>query len=245
MKYSFLKEEVYDLRHQLTFVGDKMEIYLPTSYIDAQPAFAQFMGEFVESLGLFLFKVDGKMYELNLPIKFKFEYSERSKVTLKLKPELPSNDYYVFTLNKNDVFCYDINHRQNLDDIMFFMNTIIEGGKLPNTISYDDVLDILLKAFDVTNSGNLGLSSVNYELLLSELFRTKSSLNTSYRFTINKNPSKKYDYKMVRLTKIPELSSAFLGLVGEDISQQLASAITNTRAGREDKVSPAEKLLKL
>ena len=31
-KYNFFKEETFDLRHQLTFVGDKLEIYLPKNY---------------------------------------------------------------------------------------------------------------------------------------------------------------------------------------------------------------------
>lgn len=242
---SFLKEEVINLRHQLTFIGDKMEIYLPTSYLESTPSFADVMGENIETLGIFNFKCDKKLYEINLPIRFQFSYSDRKKLTGKLKPELPENSYDVFILNKGDIFCYDTNHRENIKDIMFFMNTIIEGGKIPSTVSYSNILNLLLQAMDVTKSGNMGLSSVSYELLLSELIRTKSNLNQSYRIYINNHPNKNYDYKMIKLTKIPEFSSAFLGLIGEDNSQQIVSAIMNTRSGRQDKVSPAEKLLKL
>lgn len=243
--FNFLKEETFDLRHQLTFTGKKMEIYLPISYLNSEPALANVVGEYIETIGLFLFKVDDKTYEIQLPIRFMFGYSERQKWSGKLLPELTSTDYDVFILHEGDIFCYDINHRENLQDIMFFMNTLIEGGKLPNNISYDDILSILLQAMDVTKAGNMGLSSVSYELLLSELYRSKNNINTPYRHYINKFPNKPYEYKMIKLTKIPETSSNFLSLIGEDINHQIVAAIYNTRTGREDKVSPAEKLLKL
>lgn len=243
--FNFLKEETFELRHQLTFTGKEMEIYLPVAYLNNEPSLADIIGEYIETLGLFLFKVDGKMYEINLPIRFMFNYSERKKWSGKLLPELNSEEYDVFVLKTGDIFCYDINHRENLGDIMFFMNTLIEGGKLPNIISYDNVLTILLQAMAVTNSGDIGLSSVSYELLLSELYRSKNNINTPYRQYINKFPNKPYDYKMIKLTKIPETSSNFLSLIGEDINHQIVAAIYNTRTGREDKISPAEKLLKL
>ena len=243
--YDFLKEENFGLRTQLTFIGKDLEIYLPINYLTNQPSLADVIGEFIETIGIFMFKADGKLYELSLPIRFKFNYSERKKWNGKLTPDLKTQDYDVFVLQKGDAFCYDINHRENLDDIMFFMNTLIEGGKLPDIISYHDVLNLVLQAFDVTKSGNMGLSSVSYELLLSELYRSKNNINTPYRITINKNPSKSYDYKMIKLTKIPETSSTFLSLIGEDINHQIVSAIYNTRTGRKDKESPAEKLLKL
>ena len=243
--FNFLKEEVFGLRSQLTFTGKEMEIYLPSYYLTNEPALSNIIGEFIETMGIFLFKVDGKLYEINLPIRFKFAYSDRKKWNGKLTPDLKAQDYDVFVLNTGDAFCYDRNHRENLQDIMFFMNTLIEGGKMPDIIGYDQILNLIHQAFDITKSGDMGLSSVSYELLLSELYRSRNNINTPYRKYINDHPGKNYDYKMIKLTKIPETTSNFLSLIGEDINHQIVSAIYNTRTGRKDKESPAEKLLKL
>lgn len=243
--FDFLQERTVGLKTQLVFEGNELEIYLPVNYLTNEPALASIVGEYIESIGLFLFKADGKLHELSLPIKFMFGYSERKKWNGKLMPDLKAQDYDVFVLKKGDIFCEDINHRENIKDIMFFMNTLIEGGKLPDIIAYDNTLNILLQALAITNSGSMGVSSVTYELLLSELYRSKNNISTPYRIYANNNPGKNYDYKMIKLTKIPETTSNFLSLIGEDINHQIVSAIYNTRNNRKDKLSPAEKLLKL
>ena len=243
--YDFLKEETFELRHQLTFIGDTLEMYIPTTYFTNEPNMANEMGEYIECMGILFFKTNGKLYDMQLPIKFLFGYSEKKKWTGSLSPELKSKEYDVFILHKGDAFCYDLNHRESLSDIMFFMNNLVEGGKMPDIIPYKNILEVLLLALGVTKAGSIGLSSVSYELLLSELYRSKNNINTPYRMYINDHPGKEYDYKMIKLTKIPETSSNFLSLIGEDINHQIVSSIYNTRTGRKDKISPAEKLLKL
>ena len=50
---------------------------------------------------------------------------------------------------------------------------------------------------------------------------------------------------MVRVTKIPELTSTYMGLAGEDNNQQIVTAVLNNRDHRVETISPVEKLLKL
>lgn len=242
--YDFLKEETIGLRHQLTFIGDELRIYLPATYLANDSGMASTMGENIETLGLFWFKTNNKFYELTLPIKFTFAYSRKEKYTGKLKPELPEITYDVFVLEKGDAFCYDINHRENVEDIMFFLTKLVEGGKIPQTVSYNDVLKLLLDALVATKSGSLGVSSLTYELLLSELYRSKSNVTVPFRQYINENPGKLYNYKMVKVTKIPELTSVFTGLMGENTNYQIVAAVQHSREGRKEKESPIEKLIK-
>lgn len=248
----FFKEEVFDLRHQLTFVGDKLYIYIPSYYLDktsATSTMASVIGENIETIGLFWFKTNNKFYELTLPLKFIFTYSEEESFSGKLRPELPDMKYSVFILHKGDAFCYDLNHRENIQDIMFFMNKLIENGKMPPTIKYSESLQVLLKALEATGSGGLGVGGFTYELLLSELYRNKHKMTDPYRLYLNEHPDKQYDYKMIRVTKIPELASSFTGLLGEDNAQQIVSAVVNGRLREkgeigEESISPVEKLIK-
>lgn len=242
MKYTFLKEESFGMRHQLTVDCDKLEIYLPKYYMD-EGAMAVQVGEYIETMGIFWFKADGKWYEISLPLRFQFGYSDRTRFNGKIQPDMPSLEYDVFVLVKGDIFCYDINHRESIDDIQFFMNKMVEGGKIPPTVSYSDVLSLFVSALEATNCVKLGVSSVTYELLLSELYRSKHRLNDPFRMHASKDNA--YDYKMIRVTKIPELTSTYMGLAGEDNNQQIVSAILNNREHRVEKLSPVEKLLKL
>ena len=246
MNLSFLKNEKIGLRQQTTFVGDELKIYLPSYYLDADSHMANVIGEFIESVGLFWFKTENKFYEVMLPIKFKFAFSERQKFKGKLKPELPEMDYDVFILKRGDAFVYDCNHKQGIADAEFVVANLLDGGKIPVTFKYSESINMILKAFVITELyGKLGVPSLIYELTLSELYRNKKNTFEPFRKLISRsNNVSEYDYKMVKLTKIPELTSVFTGLSGEDSSHQIASAILRTREKKQDIVSPIEKIIK-
>ena len=80
----------------------------------------------------FWFNVDGAWYELQLPLKFEFQFSETDKRTLKIKPEFPEETYNVYILKRNDAFVYDVLHKKDLDDLKRdFIGKMIENAKLP------------------------------------------------------------------------------------------------------------------
>lgn len=247
MNFPFLKEETFDLRTQETFVGNTCEIYLPTYFFDKNDkgAIAAIVGDRISTIGIFYFKVDGKLYSLQLPIAFEFQFSEQEKKKLKIKPEIPEIEYMVYTLHHGDAFVYDVLHRQNVDDFKFFMNKIIEGAKLPQYVSYDDALSIFINAMIATKATGLGVDSVSIEFLLSELYRNKKQMQDPFRLAYNGH--NEYDYKMVRITKVPQLNSTFTSMSGEDITTQMASSIAKERdpnRRNDDKESPIEKLIK-
>lgn len=246
MNLPFLKTEKFGTRTQTTFVGDELKIYLPSYYLDADSHMASIIGEFIESIGLFWFKTENKYYEVMLPIKFRFSFSGREKFKGKLKPELPDIDYDVFILKRGDAFVYDCNHKQGIADVEFVVRTLLDGGKIPITFKYSESINMVLKTFVITELyGKLGVPSLTYELTLSELYRNKKNVFEPFRKLISKSNSvSEYDYKMVKLTKIPELTSVFTGLAGEDSSHQIASAILRTREKKQDIVSPIEKIIK-
>jgi len=245
MNFSFLKEETKDLRTQLTFTGNIMEIFIPTYFLDKNEKMAIYMGNKIESIGLFWFKVGQTFYELQLPVKITFEFQSQEKKKLKLKPGMPSMDYTIFKLKTGDAFSYDVNHKQSSDDLTWFVSKLIEGAKLPPTVSYDEVFNLFSRALQITNiNDRLGVPFLTIEFILSELFRQKGNTSNPFRLNYDGKRVSQYAYKMLRITKIPEQNSTFTGMIGEDIKQQLVSAVLKNRQGKKDRVSPIEKVLK-
>lgn len=247
MNFPFLKEETFDLRTQETFVGNTCEIYLPTYFFDKNDvkALAAIVGDRIRTMGIFYFRVDGKLYSMTLPIQYEFQFSSQEKKKIKIKPQMPELECFIFTLKKGDAFVYDVQHRINVDDFKYFMNKMIEGAKLPSYISYENVLPTFLSAMVATNATGLGVDSITVEFMLSELYRNKKQMRDPFRTAYNGNNG--YDYKMVRITKVPQLNSAFTAMSGEDITTQMAASIANQRDPNkksEDKESPIEKVIK-
>jgi len=244
MAYPFFKEEKVGLREQLTFKGNKLEIFLPSYFLDETEGIATVIGDKIETIGLFWFKVDNKMYELQIPVKIMFGFSERYKTKMKLQSNIQEKEYDVFVLLNGDPFFYDLNYKKNLDDLTFFISKIIEGGKLPDTVSYNEVFTLYLKAMEITDITKLGISAVTLEFMLSEMFRNRKNLSQPFRLAYNGKNIDEYDYRLLRIVKIPELNSTFTSLLGEDIKQQLISSVLRTREGKKDRISPIEKIIK-
>lgn len=247
MNYPFLKEETFGLRTQETFIGNTCEIYLPTYFFDKtnDKALAAVVGDKIKTIGIFCFKVDGTMYELQLPLQFEFQFSDVDKKRLKLSQKIPEMEFQVYTLHNGDAFVYDILHRKNVDDFKFFMNKLIENAKMPAYVSYADALTMYLNAMMSTEVTGLGVDSVTIEFLLSELYRNKKQMRDPFRLAFNGN--NEYDYKMVRITKVPQLTSTFTAISGEDIDTQIISSVASARDPKmkdKDKESPMEKIIK-
>jgi hypothetical protein len=241
----FLREEKIDLRTQVTFTGSKMEIYLPSYFLDGESKMAAIIGRRVETIGLFWFSVNGKFYEMQIPVRVSFEFSEREKKNMRLQNGMPIINYDIFILENGDAFIYDVMYKQSIDDIGFFLSKMIEGGKMPPTISYEEILGVFLKALEVTKiNEKFGVGAVTLEFILSELYRNKRNNSDPFRLAYDGKRVSPYDYKMVRIVKVPEMNSTFTGLTGEDINQQLVAAILRNREGRDERISPIEKIIK-
>lgn len=246
MSYSFLKKETFGLRTQETFVGKKCEIFLPEYYFNKgdDGAIAKELGDRVSTMGLFWFRIDdNNWYELQLPLKFEFEFSSSEKVSsFKIKPNLPSENYNVYILKNGDAFVYDILKKKDLDDFTkAFLGKMIENAKIPSTTSYNEIFTVFINAMDATGMKDIGVPAVSLEFLLSEIYRNKKNTKEPFRMSYNGNG---YNYSMTRITKIPELNSTFTSLLGEDIQNQLVASILRTREKVQERVSPIEKVIK-
>lgn len=245
MAVPFLRQDTFGLRTQETFIGNSCEIYIPTYFIDQDDnrAIAKELGDRIETIGLFWFKVDGQYYELQLPLKFQIQFSEKEKKKMRIQPNLPEDEYMIYKLKNGDAFVYDTLHKKDLDDLKKdFIGKLLENGKLPSTISYNDALTIFINAMRACEFSSLGLSAVSVELMLSEMYRSKRNMREPFRKIYNGHND--FDYKMVRITKIPELNSTFTSLIGEDINNQLIASVLRKREGVKERELPVEKIIK-
>lgn len=248
MNFPFLKEETFDLRTQCTFIGNTCEMYIPASWFDKNDisAPAAIVGDRIRTIGLFYFKADGQLYSFQQPVSIEFQFTEFEKRKFSLKPGIPEMEFSVYILKHGDAFIYDILHKRNIDDFgKAFMKKLLENGKLPAYISYDDALPTFINAMMATHVDNLGVSCLSIEILLSELYRDKHSLQDPFR--LKYNGSNKYGYRMISIRKVPQLNSTFTAMSAEDITTQMASSIAKYRDPKlkgTDKESPIEKILK-
>ena len=244
--HSFLKEETIDLRQQITFVGNEMKIYLPEYFFEKGSIYGTVYGNLIETIGLFWFKVDGKKYELTLPLKIRFSFTSEEKFRGKIIPEMPTDSYKVFTLKKGDAFVYDTNHVEDISDLELGILKLINGAKMPATVSYSEVMNILLQLLVASGvKTKLPVSSSIFEIIFSELYRNKHNPSEPFRALVNKSQhTSDYDFKMMKLTKVSQMNSVFNSLLSEDVYTQLANCVVRTKEHQKDRISPMEKLLK-
>lgn len=230
------------------FDGEKMEIYIPSNYFDPSSGLATVMGSKINSFGTFMFKVYGNkndnlgvLYSMNAPLDVKFSFSNVSTSTTKLTSDLPEESYRVFTLHKGDVFMDSDVYIKSGMSVFTFIAKLVHGGKMPATVKYSDALVMYLDSLRLHGIG-LGVPSVILELVLSELYRSKKDTTRPFRLDYTKD--KPFDYKMVRITKIPEMVSTFTGIASDDINHKIAVGVLRNKEGKKDMKSPIEKVLK-
>ena len=240
--YSFLKTEKFGLREQVTFVGNTLNIYLAKSYFDVSPTLATLIGDKVETIGLFWFEVSGKWYEMQLPIPMMFQFREKTEKKLILRPGMKEDKYIIFTLKAGDAFMWDTNNKKDAGQIKFVFGKLIEGAKMPKTLPYTEALPVLLNALAITEAGDLGVSAVTFEFLLSVLYRSKKTGNKEFRFDYDgKN---EFDFIMQRITSLTRAAGTFTSIIGEDLGTGLVNGILRTRNKLKDAETPIEKVIK-
>lgn len=228
MNLDFLIKKTEGLVTSYVYNGSgTLDIYIPTinfSRTNGRTKLASREGNLINSIGIFYFFESGSLYFMSLPVNIQFEYTtERQQKFFKLNNKIPANNYTVFSLTKGDKFLYNDIYVINAKDANSMLDTFYQAY-IPNNVSYDDVYSILSNAF-LSTGLKFPAVSVLFEGLLSQLYRSKRNLYTPFRMTYNgKN---KYSYNNINIKKVPEVSSLFSSLVGEDGYYQLTQIISN------------------
>lgn len=207
--------------------SDKLEIFIPSLNFErsnGRTMLSSRVGKDIDTVGIFYYKEKDDVYFQYLPVNIQFEYSEeRVEKRYRISSKIPANDYNVFTLKKGDIFVKNDIYALNAKDTNGILNTFYQAY-LPNNISYNDIYKILSNAFFATGL-KFPSVSVLLEGLLSQLYRSNTNIYKPFRMIYN--GQNEYSYNNINIKKVPEVSSLFSSLVGEDGYYQLTQVISN------------------
>lgn len=220
-----------------------LEIFIPSLNFErsnGRTMLSSRVGKLIDTVGIFYYKESGSLYFQYLPVNIQFEFTEeRVEKRLKLNNKIPVNDYNVFVLKKGDAFVQNDIYALNAKDTNGILNTFYQAY-LPNNVSYNDIYKILSNAFFATGL-KFPAVSVLLEALISQLYRSKNNLYIPFRMTYNgKN---EFAYNNINIKKVPEVSSLFSSLVGEDGYYQLTQIISNKDNKELERKNAIEKII--
>lgn len=244
MQLSFLLKRTEGETTSYIYNGNStLEIYIPTinfNRSNGRTKLASRSGDRINTLGIFYFFEGKDLYFFSLPINIEFEYtSERVARSFKLNSKIPAMNYTVFTLNKGDKFMTDDLYILNAKDANGILNTFYQSY-IPENIAYEDIYNILTNAFSATGM-KFPAVSVLLEALISQLYRSRSDIYKPFR--LNYNGRNSYSYRNINIKKVPEVSSLFSSLVGEDGYYQLTQIIANKDNKGLDRKNAVETVL--
>jgi len=248
-----MKTPFIEKADQLILAEDFMEIYIPKFYFESDIAY--FIGREIMCYGIFNFRYFTKEeYSSELKKKKVELHTFALPVIIALNPNDYSNDLVpeideeekvmVLKFSKNEVVIKTTELViQQVETFTKFLS-LLTSGRLPKTIPYLAVSDIAL-SLQTFNKRDLGIPSLGYEMIVSDIYRDKTDLSKSFRFKMGSKPNvNQLDYTTLNLRELANENSEYTGLTFEDFLYAVQSAIVKTQNGHISKESPVEKTIK-
>lgn len=224
------------------YCKDYMEVYIPKEYF--ANGLATNEGNSIETLGIVYARVyengnAGKMQLINLPASVKFNnYDfEESSITIHGK----TIDVMVLKYLKDSYVIHQTltNGREVAEAFL----SMVLGGKVPKTLRYEQILDMWWKNLEISGI-SFKVPSKMFELIIAAIYRNPNNVKERFGQLYGKeaNPDGS-NYKTDNVRNVVKNLSTFSGIVFEDISSMLTSAVNNSTDGVEEPISPLEKII--
>jgi hypothetical protein len=118
------------------------------------------------------------------------------------------------------------------------------NGKLPKTLDYAKLADMWWRNLNLADI-SFKVPSKIYECIIATIYRDPNDITQRFGQYYGKSSSiSGYKYQTGNIRDIVESLSTFSGIVYEDINRMITSGINNSLEGREEPVSPLEKIMK-
>lgn len=245
----FIDEKYFkDDGANIIFTGPYMEAYIPAYYFENK--WAEELGDTIKVFGLFNIitfnDANGKspnpircfnvpLYMVTYPSAFEVRKIDLNNTN---EPEL----YTVLKYYPNDVFCPN-RTTQELHSFEIFLNVLI-GGHLPKSLSYDDIVGVWEKNREL-NGINFDVSDTIYELVISEIYRSRKNPVKRFGMEMGANPkTSPYAYKTASPREITKINSTFTGITFENMDEMLTSAVVRSKEDKKENTSPMEEIMK-
>jgi hypothetical protein len=244
-----LKEYLRDDGENLIFTGQYLEIYIPEFYFESRLA-----ENYGTSLRVFCLLnarvtnekgIKSKIEMINLPSLIYIFPSDIEKKELQLieGEDGSVSTYYIAKFYKgNKLMANSI--AQDSSNVELFLS-LLTHGKLPLTIPYNQILEIWQKNLTM-NGVKLGVPSTVLEVVIKEVYRNKNKPEETYGKMAGKDPSiSPYEYIPANIREICARNSTFAALTFEDFDAMLTSSLNIKKYGKEETISPIEKIIKM
>lgn len=161
-----------------------------------------------------------------------------------LYPESDENYKYTKLVYEPGSRIYNRFLIRDLENVMVFTNLIL-NGKLDSNIPYNYISPCWVENI-LMNNINISVPIVVLDSILSEIYRDRKDLGKTFAQALYENPKlSMISYAQIPAKNIAAKSSVFAAITGEDFNSMMDSAMVMTKLGKEQKISPAEAILKM
>ena len=228
--------------------GTELVYYVPDSFFNntSKTAIAEVVGQYVSMIGVCSWTIvdkNGKLGQfkpLRCPTMIlckPYKIEKEKEVTI---GTADPDDYRILHFKVGDEVLSQVRVPQITENIELFFKMLFYTAKIPNSISKDDLLPLLLENADL-NGFNYGVS---YQLLgmpIAQLCRDPKDITKPSRLTSSKDP---HDYKLINIKLYPKLISAYSAIVSENWDEALrASILLSDKDEADIPYSPLEKVI--
>lgn len=228
---------------------DYMEAYIPIRLF--KKGLNEVLGDRLNIFGIFNFKIGDKngnikgdrVYTYKFPTMMITQPNSIENREFELIKGTGVQKYKVLKYFKGDQLLCNTDVVASIDNVEKFVNLLIDGN-LPNTMKYTDVLKAFLDN-TMINKQNLGVSSLIFEVVISEIYRYKGDMSSPLRKYIGKGKCGEYDYEAANARTICANNGTFAALTFEDPNTMLITSMNKLRYGRKENPSPIEKIIRV
>lgn len=246
---NFIDEKYFKVDgDNIIFTGPYMEAYIPEYYL--KKGITQEIGDAIKTIGVFSVityndpegKQPNPIRMLNVPIEIMTYPTSYEPVVIDLNNTGEKEIFILMKYYTNDVFCPRAVPK-SLKAFEDFL-AIITGGKIPSSVSYDDIFDIWEKNRNYGDA-DFNVSDSIYELIISEIYRSKKNPTDRFGMIMGKDPKHSpYDYRTASPREITKLNSTFTGMIFENVDEMISASVVRAKRGTEENISPMEKVMK-
>lgn len=225
------------------YCSEYMEIYVPMSYFEGSPvAFNE--GASIRTIGLVYVRsfkngTPGDIKLFNLPVTVQFMVYETKQDTIKVN----NRSIEVMTLQyMKDAYVLHQSVTKGREVAGSFLNLIL-GGKIPTSINYSQVIDLWWRNLEIAGISYKVPSKI-FEMIIASIYRNPHNPKKRYGQYYGSHPnSDGYDYVTGNVQDVVKQLSTFSGMVFEDINTMISNGINNSIEGKEEPISPLEKII--
>ena len=211
-------------------------------------AIAYMVGTQIHAIGIFNMRImeseddDPKKYPLqtfSYPTAIDTFPTEVIKRKMSLNNEEPQM-YRVLRYMRGDIIC-SARVVQSTDNCEMFMNMLLKG-KIPNTIPYDQLIQVWHDNFKI-NGISPGTPSVTLQWIISEMSRYTEDPSMQFRKVVGKGNVSMTDYIPGNMRMVASYTNVMNALTFENMGEMLTTSINITRSGAKQDQTPLEKVL--